>query len=42
MSGEGWLSVTQVALEVGFDSVSHSNQTFRAFMGMSPKSFARR
>lgn len=40
--GEGRLNVTQVALEVGFDSVSHFNQTFRAFMGMSPKSFARR
>ena len=36
---EGRLNVTEAALEVGFDSLSHFNETFHSFMGVSPKSF---
>jgi len=32
-------SVTEVALSVGFESLSHFNATFRAFMGASPGAF---
>ena len=39
---EGRLNVTEAALEVGFDSLSHFNETFHSFMGMSPKSFVHR
>jgi AraC-like DNA-binding protein len=34
-------SVLDVALDVGFESLSHFNTTFRAFMGMSPTSYFR-
>lgn len=39
---EGRLNVTEAALEVGFDSLSHFNETFHSFMGASPKSFVRK
>jgi len=39
---EGRLNVTEAALEVGFDSLSHFNETFHSFMGVSPKSFVRK
>ena len=35
-------SVTEVALAVGFESLSHFNATFRAFMGASPGAFHHR
>jgi AraC-like DNA-binding protein len=35
-------SVTEVALSVGFESLSHFNATFRAFMGVSPGAFHNR
>ena len=35
-------NVTEAALAVGFESLSHFNATFRSFMGVSPKHFARR
>jgi len=34
---EGGYDVTEAALTVGFDSLSHFNVTFRSFMGVSPK-----
>ena len=37
--GEGRFNVTEAALEVGFDSLSHFNETFHSFMGESPKHF---
>jgi len=36
---EGRLNVTEAAMEVGFDSLSHFNETFHSFMGVSPKNF---
>ena len=36
---EGKLNVTEAALAVGFDSLSHFNDTFRSFMGVTPKNF---
>jgi AraC family transcriptional regulator, L-rhamnose operon transcriptional activator RhaR len=33
-------NVTEAALAVGFDSLSHFNATFRSFMGISPKRYA--
>jgi AraC family L-rhamnose operon transcriptional activator RhaR len=35
-------NVTEAALAVGFESLSHFNATFRSFMGVSPKHYARR
>ena len=35
-------SVTQAALTVGFESISHFNATFRTFTGMSPSDFRKR
>ena len=35
-------NVTEAALAVGFESLSHFNATFRSFMGTSPKHYARR
>jgi AraC-like DNA-binding protein len=39
---EGRLNVTEAAMEVGFDSLSHFNETFHSFMGVSPTSFVRK
>lgn len=36
---EGKHNVTEAAMAVGFDSLSHFNVTFRAFMGVSPKDY---
>ena len=36
---EGGHNVSEAALMVGFDSLSHFNVTFRAFMGVSPKDY---
>lgn len=36
---EGGPNVTEAALMVGFDSLSHFNVTFRSFMGVSPKDY---
>lgn len=38
---EGSYNVTEAALTVGFDSLSHFNVTFRSFMGVSPKDYGR-
>ncbi len=35
-------NVTEAALAVGFESLSHFNATFRSFLGVSPKHYARR
>lgn len=35
-------NVTDAALAVGFESLSHFNATFLSFMGLSPKHYARR
>jgi AraC-like DNA-binding protein/quercetin dioxygenase-like cupin family protein len=35
-------NVTQAALAVGFESLSHFNATFRMFMGMSPSAYLKR
>ena len=35
-------NVTQAALTVGFESLSHFNATFRAFMGMTPSAYLER
>lgn len=35
-------TVTEVALSVGFESLSHFNSTFRAFMGVSPSAHLNR
>lgn len=35
------MSVTEVALSVGFESISHFNATFHAFMGLSPSAYAK-
>jgi AraC-like DNA-binding protein len=40
--GSGSASVTDVALAVGFESPSHFNATFRAFMGVSPGAYLKR
>lgn len=37
---EGKLNVTEVALSVGFESLSHFNSTFRAIMGQTPSKYA--
>ena len=34
-------NVTEAALAVGFESLSHFNATFRSFMGASPKDYMR-
>jgi len=36
---EGRYNVTEAALAVGFDSLTHFNATFRSFMGVSPSSY---
>jgi AraC-like DNA-binding protein len=36
---EGSHNVTEAAMSVGFDSLSHFNVTFRSFMGASPKNY---
>lgn len=36
---EGKHNVTEAAMAVGFDSLSHFNVTFRAFMGVSPREY---
>jgi len=36
---DGAHNVTDAALSVGFDSLSHFNVTFRSFMGTSPKNY---
>jgi AraC-like DNA-binding protein len=38
---EGKMNVTEVALGVGFESLSHFNSTFRAIMGQTPSEYAR-
>lgn len=38
---EGKMNVTEVALNVGFESLSHFNSTFRAIMGETPSTYAR-
>jgi AraC-like DNA-binding protein len=38
---EGKHNVTEAAMSVGFDSLSHFNVTFRSFMGKSPKNYLR-
>ncbi len=35
-------SITEVALSVGFDSISHFNSTFRSFMGVAPSEYQSR
>lgn len=40
MLGEGKLNVTEVALSVGFESLSHFNSTFRGIMGQTPSKYA--
>ncbi len=35
-------NVTEAALEVGFESLSHFNATFRSFMGVSPSHYTHR
>ena len=37
---ESGYNVTEAALAVGFESLSHFNATFRGFMGVSPKHYA--
>ncbi len=39
---EGRLNVTEAALEIGLESLSHFSETFQSFMGESPKSFVRK
>lgn len=39
---ESTYNVTEAALAVGFESLSHFNATFRSFMGVSPKHYVRR
>jgi len=39
--GESAYNVTEAALAVGFESLSHFNATFLSFMGASPKHYAR-
>jgi AraC-like DNA-binding protein len=34
-------NVTETALAVGFESLSHFDATFQAFMGVSPRVYAR-
>jgi AraC-like DNA-binding protein len=38
---EGGHNVTEAALAVGFDSLSHFNATFRSFMGVAPSDYGR-
>ncbi|MEO7299942.1 MAG: AraC family transcriptional regulator [Verrucomicrobiota bacterium] len=38
---EGGHNVTEAAMQVGFDSLSHFNVTFRSFMGVTPKDYGR-
>ena len=38
---EGRQNVTEVAMQVGFESLSHFNATFRSFMSVSPSTYAR-
>lgn len=40
--GDPGRSVTEVALGVGFESLSHFHATFRAFMGVSPSRYLQR
>jgi AraC-like DNA-binding protein len=37
--GNGRHNVTEAALAVGFESLSHFNKTFHSFMGVSPKKY---
>jgi AraC family transcriptional regulator, L-rhamnose operon transcriptional activator RhaR len=39
---ESTYNVTEAALAVGFESLSHFNATFRSFMGVSPRHYVRR
>jgi AraC-like DNA-binding protein len=41
MLNDGGHNVTEAAMAVGFDSLSHFNVTFRSFMGVSPKNYWR-
>jgi AraC-like DNA-binding protein len=40
--GESGHNVTEAALEVGFESLSHFNATFRSFMGVAPSHYTQR
>ena len=40
MPSEG-RSVTDVALSVGFENLSHFSKVFRAFHGVNPRDYAR-
>lgn len=40
--GEAGHNVTEAALAVGFESLSHFNATFRSFMGVSPSHYTQR
>lgn len=42
LMNEGRYNVTEAAMAVGFDSLSHFNVTFRSFMGVSPKVYGQR
>lgn len=39
LMNDGSHNVTEAAMAVGFDSLSHFNVTFRSFMGKSPKNY---
>jgi AraC-like DNA-binding protein len=39
LMNDGSHNVTEAAMAVGFDSLSHFNVTFRSFMGTSPKNY---
>jgi AraC-like DNA-binding protein len=38
---EGRLNVTEIAYNVGFESLSHFNATFRSVMGVSPSEYTK-
>lgn len=40
LMNDGSHNVTEAAMAVGFDSLSHFNVTFRSFMGTSPKNYS--
>lgn len=40
LMNDGSHNVTEAAMAVGFDSLSHFNVTFRSFMGKSPKNYS--
>jgi AraC-like DNA-binding protein len=39
--GEASRNVTETALAVGFESLSHFDATFHSFMGVSPREYAK-